>query len=273
MNDRASSQARRAAKTLLAAGQAQLLAMRLHLVLLALGAARALWLPAVRPPVRLRAASAVCSADDDPWDEELDAMDTTSSWDEEIAAMEAWKAGKSASPDWSGEQAGHVDEDAHYGFEDPEDPDAMRQRQLSEKNAALELLARAAGGGAPPEAEPGNARVLTALDSVLRSMMRLEERLGAIEKKMDGMLAAGGAAPTAADTAPTAADAASPSAPAPPPSAAPADDDAPKAEEWNGEVDEAAWFDVDADEEELGDWRDVRKLKKLFESDDGKGVD
>ena len=115
--------------------------------------------------------------------------------------------------------------------------------------------------------------MLTALDSVLRSMMRLEERLGAIEKKMDGMLsgvdgklAAGGAAPKAAD-------AASPSAPAPPPSAAPADDDAPKAEEWNGEVDEAAWFDVDADEEELGDWRAVRKLKKLFESDDGKGVD
>ena len=65
--------------------------MRLHLLLLALGAARALWLPAVRPPVRLRAASAVCSADDEPWDE-LDAMDTTSSWDEEIAAMEAWKA-------------------------------------------------------------------------------------------------------------------------------------------------------------------------------------
>ena len=246
--------------------------MRLHLLLLALGAAHALWLP-VRPPVKLRAASAVCQADDDPWDEELDAADTTSSWDEEIAAMEAWKAGKSASPDWSGEQAGHVDEDAHYGFEDPEDPDAMRQRQLSEKNAALELLARAAGGGAPPEAEPGNARVLTALDSVLRSMMRLEERLGAIEKKMDGMLAAGGAAPTAADTAPTAADAASPSAPPPPPSAAPADAAAPKAEEWNGEVDEEAWFDNDADEEELGDWRDVRKLKKLFESDDGKGVD
>ena len=140
--------------------------MRLHLLLLALGAAHALWLP-VRTPVRLRAASAVCQADDDPWDEELDAADTTSSWDEEIAAMEAWKAGKSASPDWSGEQAGHVDEDAHYGFEDPEDPDAMRQRQLSEKNAALELLARAAGGGAP-QAEPGNARVLTALDSVLR---------------------------------------------------------------------------------------------------------
>ena len=153
----------------------------------------------------------------------------------------------------------------------------MRQRQLSEKNAALELLARAAGGGAPPEAEPGNARVLTALDSVLRNMAAARGTPGrAIEKKMDGVLSGVRRRWRCRATGSRSDAAALPVASSAPPerrqrSGRPAG--APKAEEWNGEVDEEAWFDNDADEEELGDWRAVRKLKKLFESDDGKGVD
>lgn len=170
-------------------------------------------------------------------EDELDALDTVSSWDEELAQMKAWEAQQKgfAAETAGGAEGPHVDEEAHLGLDDDDDesPAEEQQRQLEEMKAAMLLMDAAKSGAASDAAGSSDSRVLTSLDSVLRTMMRLEQKVDALSAAVD-KLSQRAAGPGAA----------------------------PGTDAWDGEVDENAWFDQDDDD--LPDWRDVRRLNKLL---------
>lgn len=246
---------------------------------------------------RLRAAGKLHMqmGEEDPG--ELDASDTTDSWESQMAEQEAWLAaqkkksappaspvvgGAASTPMWDGE----VDEDAYFDEEDDEDDATRVQRQAAEKQASI-MLARieAAGGGnvlvGAKRGGPDNAKVMTSLSSILTAMMRLEEKVDALNGKVDQLLEERkkGSGPTMAPGA--FAPASSPSSPSSPaasePKSSPPSSSASSAaaaasgtsqaeeEEWDGNVDESAYFDDDGDDD-LADWRDVRKAKAMLEA-------
>lgn len=106
-----------------------------------------------------------------------------------------------------------------------------------------------------------SAQALASLETVLSSISRLEDKVDALSKKVDAIISA---SPAAAPADPTAAAPSgptnTPTAPATP--ASPATPATPEAAQWDGNVDEGAWFD--ADDDDMPDWRDVRRLNKLL---------
>jgi hypothetical protein len=197
----------------------------------------------------------MCDSNDDG---ELDADDTVSSWDEQLAEMRAWEEAnmKQTSVDAGLSEEAHVDEEAHFGFgDDDETSEERAMRQLAEKQASL-MLGRMEGNS--PADSGGTAmemkRMLTSIEAVLNAVERLSERLDVVSAKVDKVHAS--LAGEAAGGAP-----ASDGTPA-----------APEGDSWDGNVDEEAWFDDDPDED-LPDWRDVRRLKRLLEEDGEDGAD
>merc|ERR1719197_1286318 len=108
-------------------------------------------------------------------------MDTSDGWDEQLAEQAAWLAQQQRAKAEEVPDGLKVDEEAHFDFGDDEDPEERQQRQLAEKRKAELLLLM---GGAPPaeaqDTELNTKRVLTALDSVLRTLARLEEKIDRI---------------------------------------------------------------------------------------------
>eukprot|EP00746_Dinoflagellata_sp_MGD_P011985 gnl/MRDRNA2_/MRDRNA2_125363_c0_seq1.p1 gnl/MRDRNA2_/MRDRNA2_125363_c0~~gnl/MRDRNA2_/MRDRNA2_125363_c0_seq1.p1 ORF type:complete len:346 (+),score=93.58 gnl/MRDRNA2_/MRDRNA2_125363_c0_seq1:63-1100(+) len=213
-------------------------------------------------------------------DDELDAMDTSDAWEDQIAEMRAWEASQkqqasagqqqevvpmpksSADDQWDGE----VDEGAWFDDEaEDEDPKERAARQLAEKQAA-ELLARieSTRGGSVSPSEAAQAvspdRVMTSLESILNAIASLNQKVDAMDAKINAKL----------DRLSKAAPATSDGASAPSPPSAPSSDAKESGEEWDGQVDESAWFDEDADAAPLADWRDVRRAKKMLEAMENK---
>lgn len=215
-----------------------------------------------RPRLPRVVCARLSAGDDREWsaDDELDAADTTSSWEEELAESKAWQA-KQAPAD----EAWAVDEEAHLGLDDDDDEprDDMLRRQLAEKQAALMLDALEGEKGAAEE-----PRVLESLKAVLSSLSRLEQKLDRLEKKVDGLSTEGSAA---APAGPSAGPDGGGAAPARFEERATPGTDAPT---WDGEVDEAAYFDDDGDALfDMPDWRDVRRLKRMMEAGGDAGGD
>jgi hypothetical protein len=255
--------------------------------------------PAVRPahphPVQSRFRPLTMDARDESAegradDEELDAADTVDSWDAQLAEQAAWLAAQKAAkapsaPPPPAEWDGAVDEDAHFGLDadDDEEPSAAAARQLLEKQAALMLrgIEAQASASAPP-----SKAVLNSLEAVLNALTRLDERMRRLEAKVDGMradLATGASAAMTMDTGTPddsdqpddldAADApdtsgAGPSSPAAGGAGAGA---GAASSSWDGTVDEMAYFDDDMDDD-MPDWRDVRRLNSLLKKDAEKEV-
>jgi len=223
-----------------------------------------------RPPVRK-----VHSQIDD--DDELDALDTVESWDDELAAQRAWEASQ-AQQGGTLDSATGVDEEAHLGLDDDDDETEAERilRQVTEKQAAF-LQGQAASS------EP-DKRVLTSLEAVLSTMMRLNDQIQQLSKEVAELKAvvSGSPAPSPPPSPPRpsplptesspspslpAAPSAVPAAPSSAPAAPSSPPSPPASDGWDGVVDEGAWFDDDADEVDLPDWRDVRRLKKLLEQE------
>ena len=218
-------------------------------------------------PSANRAAPCLAAADGDNAEfEEVDAMDTSDSWSAQEAEFAAWQAAQkkeSSAESVLGSGTG-VDEDAHYdlGGEDEEDPAARTLRQLSEKQAALMLSTIEAK--TTPTADKA---ILTSLEAVISTLNRLTDQVDRLSAKVDALQAATASAPpqTAPTTAADASEGAKPTvsstdAATSVPKLA---DAAPTKDEWDGEVDETAWFDED-DDDDMPDWRDVRRLNKLL---------
>ena len=182
-------------------------------------------------------------------DDELDALDTVSLWDEELAEMKAWEAAQAAKkqsqPDVGAffDSGTGVDEDAHLGLGDDDDDD-------DDAGTALWMLRQLESqqGKAAPKDE---TRIMTSLESVLNAISRLSDKIDRVESKVDKLL-----------SAPPRTDGGAP--PQPSAEVKPQDGASPAEGGWDGVVDEEAWFD-DVDEDDLPDWRDVRKLKRMFE--------
>ena len=218
----------------------------------------------LRAPLACRTSTLAALSDDD---EELDAEDTVDSWDAQLAEMEAWAAQQKAqetSSDASSilDSDTGVDEDAHFGLgDDDDDEDAAGRalRQLTEKQASLVL--RRIEEQQAAQSPPSDKAVLTSLSAVLTSLNALTAKVDALTLKVDKLQQKMDSASTAPastevasaepETAPAATDATPPAPPAP-----------PAAPEWDGNVDESAWFDDDGDD--MPDWRDVRRLNNLL---------
>ena len=175
-------------------------------------------------------------------------------------------------------------DDADLGDSDWRDARRAAPLPADENSVArrLRLLAEERSGAPPPLAGipsavqssdgPSNAQVMTSLSAVLAGLARLEEKVDALGARLDGLQRAGSSTPAAPMAAP------SPPSPPPPPPAAPVAPSPPPAStpaappstkvEWDGEVDEEAYFDVDEEDADLGDWRDVRRLNRLFKKDE-----
>lgn len=209
-------------------------------------------------PPRCRSPLLMASDDEDDGDA-LDAMDTVSDWDAELAEMKAWEASQRASKPASDDPF-VVDEDAHLGLgdDDDEDPAALALRQMTEKQAAL-MLNRIEGQSV--QAAPSDKAVLTSLEAVLNALAVLGDKVDYLTAKVDKLSAAQPAATVDATTEPAATQASS-EPPAAKASSGPAaettDAAVPAAEskedQWDGQVDETAWFDDDGDD--MPDWRD-----------------
>ena len=235
----------------------------------------ALHLPPCRPSAqqlahRVRAPLPIAAMSDEEHDhDELDAEDTVSSWDEEVAQMRAWEAeqrgGAAAAPSPPrsvDKDAPAVDEEAHFGLfdDEAESDDARILRQFAEKEAALLLEREMASGKRPASAaSDGSSKyVLSSLEAVLNALNRLTEKVDALGEKVDRMSASLAKAPAAPS---------SPAEGAAPAGASQTDGSDAKPEKaggWDGEVDETAWFDDDDIDEDMPDWRDVRRLNKLL---------
>tara|TARA_B100000524_G_scaffold328119_1_gene212591 strand:- start:1196 stop:1930 length:735 start_codon:yes stop_codon:yes gene_type:complete len=204
---------------------------------------------------------------DKDW-EELDGGDTVSDWDDEIAQMKAWQAAQAADSmngsGSDGESDGHVDESAHLDDDDSDAADALLEEIAQRRAAALS----ASGGGSKDDSRSAVSevelkRVLTAIEGVLNTMGRMETRMGNIEtaiQKMatqskDGTKAGAETSESTTfpkeETLPTASSGEAKGG---------VKDEAGR---WDGTVDEDAYFDDDPDED-LGDWRDVKRLEKLL---------
>ena len=225
--------------------------------------------------------------------DELDAMDTSDSWDDQLAMQEAWlaaqkkKQGQAAAPEPEADGL-DVDEEAHYDFTDPDDDDRpdwrdVRAGVVGKRASELSILSGVIGQrpSSPPPAPAAAPADTAALEAVVRTLARLEEKIDRIEKamrleeKIDRIGEAMGIEPPSpppADAAPSspppaAAEPAAAAAPKPP-AEAPKKPSAPLAPRTMAEdephVDEDAYFDDDPDDQDLGDWRDVRRLKKLL---------
>ena len=216
--------------------------------------------------------------DDD--DDELDALEGCDSWEEQMAEQAMWEAEmakKQSTPPKNtfgsgNEMSGNdnaavpVDESAHLGLGDDDDetPAEIAARQIAEKKAS-EFYTRVTASAAVPETK----RLMTSLEAVLNSMMRLETKVEKLTTKVDNLQAKLDKRPAAAESAaatPPAdvtGNATTPATPATP--AAPAVPDAPDVSGgWDGVEDESAYFDDD-DDDDFADWRDVRRLKRMME--------
>ena len=230
------------------------------------------------PAIASRAAPLRLQMRDD--DEELDALDGCDDWDQAMKEQEQWMAEQKAKKESYGgsfgkaslqsDDDGPLEVDESAWFDEPDDeetPAEMAKRQMAEKQAA-EMLARIQA--AAPTA-PDNSKVMTSLESVLTMMMRLEAKVDnlttLVEKlrKETPVLKDTPTPPPAAAAAPKAEDE-TPAEPTKKPLPPPVTD------EWDGTVDEGAWFDDDPDED-FADWREVRRLKKLLELDAEKPED
>ena len=208
---------------------------------------------------------------DKDW-EELDGGDTVSDWDDEIAQMKAWQAAQAADSmngsGSDGESDGHVDESAHFDDDDSDAADALLEEIAQRRAAALSASGGSKDGGSKDDSRSAVSevelkRVLTAIEGVLNTMGRMETRMGNIEtaiQKMatqskDGTKAEAETSESTTfpkeETLPTA-------------SSGEAEGGVKdEAGRWDGTVDEDAYFDDDPDED-LGDWRDVKRLEKLL---------
>lgn len=230
-----------------------------------------------------RAAVPVADERFDGFDDELDAMDTSDSWDEQLAMQEAWlaaqkkKQGKAADPEPEPDGL-TVDEEAHYDFDDPDDDDRPDWREVrggvaGQRASELSILSGIVGQRQPspppaaaPAAGPAADDIRVMLDAVVRTLARLEEKIDRIEEAMDIQ------PPSQPPDAP----------PSPPPAAEPTDKESPVAKpaaeapkpsaplaprtmaEDEPHVDETAYMDDDPDDQDLGDWRVVRRLNNLL---------
>jgi len=189
------------------------------------------------------------SAVDDDYDE-LDAMDTSTSWDEELAEFEAWQAmQKAAEKAKEPAQAAQktpveapltVDEEAHLdvggeALGGDEDAAARTLRQMSEKQAQLTLQAIELRDG--PSTDKA---VLTSLEAIINALGRLTNKVDKLSAKVNTLQSEAAAVPAATPAGP---------------------------EEWDGKVDEDAWRLDDDGGDDLPDWRDAWRHKKLDEAD------
>lgn len=205
------------------------------------------------------------------WSEvdELDASQTSDAWDDQVADYQRWKAQQAAEAAASMEsnlplalRFPDVDEEAHLdlgpaGGDDEEDPNARMLRQLSEKQAQVMLDAIEGKAGSSAD-----KRVLTSLEAIISTLSKLSDKVDKLSSKLDKLQVAGAAVahpPSNPAAVPQAA-----SADVPPSDLAAAPPGTKPAASWDGEVDETAWFDEDEDEDDLPDWRDVRRLNNLL---------
>lgn len=191
----------------------------------------------------LRAPLTQPSAVADDYDE-LDAMDTSTSWDEQLDEFEAWQAmqkavEKAKEPAQAAQKTPveaplTVDEEAHLDLEafgEDEDAAARTLRQISEKQAQLTLQAIELKNGPPTD-----KAVLTSLEAIINALGRLTDKVDKLSAKVDTLQSEAAAVPAATPAGP---------------------------EEWDGKVDEEAWRLDDDGGDDLPDWRDVRRPKKL----------
>ena len=210
--------------------------------------------------------------------EEMDAMDTSDSWDDQLAMQQAWLAAQKKTqgeaPDPEPEADGlSVDEEAHYDFDEPGDNvgydwRAVRAGVTGKRASELSILSGMIGR--PPSSPPPAPAAADAgtLEAVVRTLARLEEKIDRIEKAMGietpspPPAAAAPPSPPPAGAEPTAKAAPKPPAKAPKKPSAPL---APRTmAEDEPHVDESAYMDDDPDDQDLGDWRVVRRLNNLF---------
>lgn len=202
----------------------------------------------VTPPLGLlsQLAQAGSAQSDTPAEDELDAFDTSDSWDEQEAAEAAWKAAQQAEASASATPSGKssldegtgVDEDAHLGLgdDDDESPEEIKLRQQAEKQAAImlrQIQSNAAAVGGSPGLD--TQRLMTSLGSVLRAIGRLSDKLDDISEKVDALQAASNSATLA-----------TPSFGVESVPALSKKDEF----EWDGTIDESAWFDDDDDDDD-----------------------
>lgn len=166
---------------------------------------------------------------------EVDALDTSESWEEQLLAQKQWEQEQTAKKEAANKEATlaewGVDEEAHFGLGDDAeyDDDPGGVENFKQKLMASELLkqVRSAAGGTPGAADSdlSNKRVLTSLESVISTLIRLDGKLDAVITRLDKMDKRG------VSGAPG-------EAPAPP----------KDANGWDGEVIEGAYFDYDSDD-------------------------
>ena len=175
-----------------------------------------------------------CAADDYDHHQEVDALDTSDSWEDQLAEQQRWKSAQdaAAAPPPMPDEWG-VDEEAHYDLGADSD-DEWTAAEL------LDSVQRAAIGARVQVQTPD--RTQESLKAVISQLARLEAKLDALTESVQKMAAA----PAAAPAGPAAAALATPVAP-----------------EWNGEVGEAVYFDDDAEDEGLEDWRVRRARNQL----------
>lgn len=191
--------------------------------------------------------SPLCQLDDD----EIDAMDTSDSWESQLAALTTWQEAQTelpdkkteASADWTSAAVDwRIDEDAHLGLGDTGyDDDIGGVEDFKQKLVASQLLdqvrtAAAAGGTGTGGEDGSNKRVLTALEGVLNALNRLD-------RKIDLLLALRGDAVNVKRLQSNGASGGDDVAMIPA--------SGQGADEWDGEVDESAYFDYNADDELL----------------------
>ena len=216
------------------------------------------------PIVRAQFIPPIIESDDDD-DFELDDLEGCESWEEAMADQKRWEEEMARKNQQDGFGSGNeistpvaavsdfvpVDEQAHFDLDDDDEtPQERSIRQQAEKQAAV-LIERAQAAATPPDMQ----RVMTSLEAVIATMMRLESKVDTLSKKVDALqtsaLSTGAAAATSGATG----------VPMPPPAASPFDG-------WDGEVDEDAWQIDDPEDSDLPDWRDVRAAKAQAAADD-----
>lgn len=194
--------------------------------------------------MRKRAAYIQVSLKLDDGDDELDAFDTSDSWDEQAAAQAAWEKSESVAkggdvPPPPVDYGWAVDEEAHYDLGDddedeplPKDPLSVL-RQVTQAKSSAPASAPASVAGSPNtvtltvSVDPDTVMVnKVSLASVLTTLMRIEEKVDKLIKKVDKLesspvsTASAAASSVESDTG-----------------------------GWNGEIDEMAYFDDDPDDD------------------------
>jgi hypothetical protein len=214
-------------------------------------------------PLQPRSATlAMLALEEEDDEDELDGYDELSLMDdanEEERMWEEWKAAQakkaategivvqgSKSEGWDGVE----DESAYFDEEDYDDDDDDGDAAADHEqrgSSALQMLraqqAACLGGGESPgvpllSVAESQRRMMISIESVLNAVTRLSDKVDRLTAKVEQLESS---ASTSASKPPQV-------------------DGKPADGEWDGEVDESAWFDEeDYDDDDAPDWRDLRR--------------